>query len=136
MEQFEFSSQFDLNNFLQDLSRFRKTGFLHLSHGMIDKLSLLLPVQGTGLIALQAHPDQSYSFQLEGQGVNQGKSSEHHALLKGTKRSKKWMIDQLQWDDWNIYAELEESDERWKIPFLGLNIGESILLGLEGIYPQ
>lgn len=132
IEEFEFSSQFDLNAFLQDLSRFRKSGLFLLSHCMIDKLAHLLPVQGAGKISLQAQSDQNYSFQVEGKGIKQGKSAEHYALLKGSKQDKKWIIDQLQWDDWNAYAELQQTDERWKIPFLGLSIGQNVLLGLEG----
>ena len=131
-EQFNISSQFDLNTFLVDLCRFRKTGLFFLSHCLIDKLSLLLPMQGQGSISLQASPDQSYSFHLEGQQIKQKKSQEHHGILKGSKRGRKWIIDQFQWDDCDVYAELFQAEERWKIPFLGLHLGSSVLLGLEG----
>lgn len=132
IEQFEFISQFNLNTFFQDLTRFRKTGLFNLSHCVIDKLAFLLPISGRGAINLQAQSDQSYSFQFEGKGIKQGKSTEHYALLKGSKQDKKWIIDQLQWDDWSVFAELLQTGDRWKIPFLGLNIGQNVLLGLEG----
>lgn len=132
IDHFEFSSQFDVKDFLQDLTRFRKSGFLFLSHCMIDKLALFLPIHGQGSLSLQTEPDQSYSFQFEGKEIQQGDAEIHSALLKGRKREKKWIIDQFQWDDWNIYAELIDAGEKWKIPFLGLNLEEGFLLGLEG----
>ena len=132
IEQFEFRSQFNLGIFLQDLKLFRQTGLLFLSHSMIEKLSQSLPVEGQGLFAVHYYPHQSYAFQLEGSHIKQGNSSEHYGLLKGSKQDKKWMIDQLQWDDLNAYADLQQTADGWKIPFLGLKAGQTLLLGLEG----
>lgn len=136
ISQFEFRSQFDLQKFLQDLQCFRHSGFLFLSHRVIDKISQFLPVEGKGCLSLQYQPDQSYTYQLEGFNIKQENSNEHYALLKGSKHDKKWMIDQLQWDDWNVSAELHQLPEKWKIPFLGLKAGQTLLLGLEGEWLQ
>lgn len=132
IEQFELRSQFDLQRFLQDLQRFRQTGFLFLSHSVIDKISQFLPLEGKGLLALNYHPDQRYTYQLEGLNIKQENSPEHYGLIKGSKQDKKWIIDQLQWDEWNVSAELHQLPEKWRIPFLGLKVGQALLLGLEG----
>ncbi len=132
IEQFEFRSQFSLAVLLQDLKRFRQTGLLFLSHSLIDKMTQFLPIEGQGSCVIQSYPDQSYTYQLEGLHITRDASSEHHALLKGSKQDKKWIIEQLQWDDLTAYAELQQTTDKWKIPFLGLNDGQTLLLGLEG----
>ena len=132
VEEFEFKSTFDLNAFFKDLSRFKKCGLFFLSHTMLDKLPMILPLGGTGTISLQGKAEQSYDFQFEGNGIKRGKSHEHYAVLQGSKRAKKWIIDKIQWDDWNAYGEFQQEEKRWKIPFLGLNIGQNVLLALEG----
>jgi len=136
IEQFEFRSQFDLNLFLQDLRRFRQTGFLFLSHSVIDRLSQYLPLEGKGFLTLRYLPDHSYAFQLDGLDIKQENSSVHNGLLKGSKQDKKWIIDQLQWDEWNVSAELHQMEDKWRIPYLALKTGEALLLGLEGDWLQ
>ncbi len=132
LEQLEFRSEFDVGNLFHDLCSFRKTGFSFLSPNIIDKISQFLPLEGQGFCALHYHPDQSYTYQLEGRRIKQGNLSEHFGCLKGSKHEKKWIVDQLQWDDWNVYAELHQMEDKWKIPFLGLKVGQAVLLGLEG----
>lgn len=136
IEQLEFYSSFALDKLLLDLKRFRHTGFLFLSHSIIDKISQLLPLEGEGSLALNYQPDQSYTFHLEGSHIKQGNSSEHFGLIKGSKRDKKWIIDQAQWDDWGAYAELNQMVDKWRICSLGLKIGQTLLLGLEGDWLQ
>lgn len=136
IEQFEFTSQFDLEKLLQDLRLFRQTGLLFLSHSIIDKISQFSPVEGKGFLTIRYHPDQGYTYHLEGTHIKQEGSSEHFGFLKGSKQEKKWIIDQLQWDDWSIYAELHQAAEKWRIPFLGLKAGQALLLGLEGDWFQ
>jgi hypothetical protein len=136
LEQFTFRSQFDLGKFLQDLGHFRQTGLLFLSPGFLERISEFSLLKGEGLLDLRYQPDQNLTYHLEGSYIKQEDSSEHFGFLKGSKRDKKWIIDQLQWDDWNIYAELHQLPEKWRIPFLGLKAGQTILLGLEGDWLQ
>ena len=123
VEAFAFTSQFALKPLLSDLVKFKQSGFLIFSPSWIEKLT---PMDGKGSIAMHRLPDKSYAFQLE------GISQEHTFFLKGSLNDQKWMLDQLQWDDWKLYAELFQSENKWKIPFMGLSKGESLLLGLEG----
>lgn len=136
IEQLEFDSNFNLENLLQDLKRFRQTGLPFLSHSTIDKISQILPLEGEGSFALRYQPDQSFTYHLEGTQIKLCDSSEHYGLIKGSKQGKKWIIDQAQWDDWNAYAELHQMDEKWRIPFLGLKVGQTLLLGLDGDWLQ
>lgn len=136
IEELEFYSNFALDKLLHDLKRFRQTGFLFLSHSIIDKVSQFLPLEGKGSLALNYQPDQSYTFHLEGSHIKQGNSTEHFGLIKGSKREKKWIIDEAQWDDWSAYAELNQMVENWRISSLGLKIGETLLLGLDGDWLQ
>lgn len=136
VEQFEFRSQFDLSIFLQDLRRFRQTGFLFLSHNVIDRLSQYLPFEGKGFLTLKQMPDKTYSYQLEGLNIKKGDDEEHYGTLKGSKQDKKWIIDQLQWDEWNVSAELHQMPEKWRIPYLTLKVDQALLLGLEGEWLQ
>lgn len=132
VEKLEFRSQFNLGIFLEDMKRFRQTGLLFLSHGLIDKLSQFLPIEGDGSCTISYQSDQGYNYQLEGSHIKPGNSSEHFLLLRGSKQDKKWIIDQFQWDDLNAYAELRQTADKWKIPFLGLNVAQTLLLGLDG----
>lgn len=136
LEHLEFTSSFDFNHLLQDLNRFRHTGLFFVSHSIIDKIGTFLPLQAEGSLALNYRPDGSYSYLLEANHVKQGNSSEHFGLIKGSKQNKKWIIDQLQWDDWNAYGELLEMEDRWRIPSLGLKAGQTVLLGMDGEWLQ
>lgn len=115
VEQFELQSQFSVSHFLHDLARYIPGNFTPC---FFDK--------GIGELTVCLKPDESYSFQLE---VHHPL---HYGMLKLRKQNEKWLIDKLQWDDWNLYAELHQLENRWKIPFFGLNIKDTLLLGLEG----
>lgn len=132
IEKFEFGSQFDMGIFLKDLHRFHRTGILCLSDRIISKLSEFLPADGCGTLSLRRQSDHSTFFQFEGLRLKKEDSSEHHCFVKGYKLNKKWAIEQLQWDQWNAYADFEQEGDQWKIPFLGLKIENCLLLGLEG----
>jgi len=95
-----------------------------------------LPLKGEGKFILCSQPDRSYLYQLEGSQLQLNDSLKHYGLIKGSKQNKKWTIEQAQWDDWNAYAELHQEDKKWHIPFLGLKIGQTLLLGLEGDWLQ
>ena len=132
VEMLKFSSKFDIGKFLQDLQRFRRTGLLFLSHGVIERIAQFLPVEGDAYLELDLRPDQMYSFHCQGSGIKQGGSKEISAVLKGCKQGKKWLVDQLSWDDWSLSFELHQAPEKWRIPFLGLKVGSDVLLGLDG----
>jgi hypothetical protein len=114
------------------MARFRRSGLFFLSPIVIDKISEFIPVNGEGLLNLSYEPALGCAFHLQGSLIKQGDSTEHFAFLKGRKLGKKWLIDQLQWDDWSLYAELHQASDRWEIPFLGMKGGDALLLGLKG----
>lgn len=132
VERLEFHSSFDLSELLKDLKRFRQTGLFFISHSLMDKILQFQPIEGRGTLGLDYQPNRGLSFQLEGSQIKCGGGEEHHGLLKGNKKDKKWIVDQIQWDEWSAYAELQQMDHQWRIPFLGLKIGDALLLGMDG----
>lgn len=133
VEQLECRAQLDLEQLICDLCRFKFCGLPYLSHGAIQKIALYPPVRGKGSLSFWLHPDRSVAFHLEAAEMKLGQSEvAHTALLKGSYREKKWTIDQLQWDEWGAYAEVHPMDDKWRFPFIGLKMGQALLLGLEG----
>lgn len=137
LEHLELHSIFDVGQIREDLQKFRQTGLFCFSPQFLEQLASLDHIEGQGTLSLKYDPgDQIYSYQLEGQKLKQG-DDEHSGFLKGHKQDKKWVIDHLKWDEWNLYAEIQQEEEKWKIPFLGLNAEDSLLIGLEGeFYPD
>lgn len=133
IEQLDFQSTFNLAQVLGDLKRFRQTGLWGLSHTMIDKISQFSPLEGEGMLGLKYGSDQICHYHLQGSHIRGGNDTrDHFSMIKGSKQEKKWIIDQIQWDDWSAYAELHQTDQKWRIPFLGLKVGEVLLLGMDG----
>jgi hypothetical protein len=109
LHQLEFHSEFAIGQLLRDVQQFRQTGLGCLSPRLIERLACLLPLEGQGSFSLNYDAlDQSYHYQLAADHLQQGESS-HEAFVKGRKQDKKWMIDQLSWDGWNVYAELQQN---------------------------
>lgn len=132
IEKFEWSSQFDIVKCLHDLQCFRQTGIFCLTDHFLNNLSQFIPSEGRGFIAIRLGADQNYNFQLEGSDIKTEDLTIHHGFIKGAKQDKKWMIEQIKWDQWHAYAEFEQTDEKWRIPFFCLNLEDRLLLGLEG----
>lgn len=132
VERLEFHSSFDLSDLLRDLKRFRQTGLFFISHSLMDKILQFQPIEGGGALDVDYQLNRGLSFQLEGSQIKYGGGEEHHGLLKGNKKDRKWIVDQIQWDEWSAYAELQQMDHQWRIPFLGLKIGDALLLGMDG----
>lgn len=132
-DSFSFKSNFELAEFFQDLTQFKQTGLYCFSHSFLNKLAQFDLLNGK--IALNIHFDpisQNFHFFIDGKELKGISTDPHHCLIKGHKLDKKWVIDHLQWDDITAHAELQPEQGYLKIPFLGLNDGHSLLMGLEG----
>jgi hypothetical protein len=133
IETLHFLSRFDLQTLIKDLHRFRCPGFLFLTPALLEQLSKESLIDGEGTMILGYEPlDHHFSYHLEAVRSGNKYESKPFAKLSGRKLEKKWLVDQLQWNDWTAYAELQHEADKWKIPFLGLNGGEDFLIGLEG----
>lgn len=130
---FQLKSQFDLGKLREDLLLFRNTGLYGLSHSFLDKVSQAGALDGQ--IKLDVFFDtekQSYCFQADGNVLKGNPPEPHRCVLQAHKLEKKWIIDHLQWDKITAHAEIQPEHDHIRIPFLGLNDGNSLLLGLEG----
>ena len=74
------------------------------------------------------------AYHATGEGVSIGDYRFKKCSLHGKKSGDVWAIDQLLLDDISIAADLVRMPTAWKANFLGLRIGESMLVGMEGEY--
>lgn len=133
LQAFDFESQFGFGQVVQDLCRFKESGLLCFSPSMIGRLDRLGTMEGMVEIALHYDPVEKCSeYKLETQDLRFSSGPLHTGLLKGKKRDKRWMIEHVQWDQYNSFADLHQMPDKWKINFFGLNDGESLVVGLEG----
>ncbi len=137
LEHLDLHSVFDVEQLRGDLQKFRRTGLGCLSAQFLEQIASLDGLEGKGSLSLAYDPsEQAYRYQVEGFQLKQG-DQEHSGFLKGHKQGKKWVVDHLKWDQWSVYAEIQQEEDKWKIPFLGVNAEEALLLGLEGeFYPD
>lgn len=138
IEMLDLQFEFQLATLLRDLQRFSRTGLFFLSRSLLKDLNDLKTAEGDFKVDL--HYDNNTSlltYNAESQDLAVGKHKFKKCLLQGKKKDKTWIIDQLQLDDLSFAADLTSSDDHWKINFLGVRYGKSLLLGLEGEYsPQ
>ncbi len=122
VEELSIQAEFDVGPLLRDLQGF------HSLLGRFDQMVSFSPsIQGRGAFSLDYHPfDHSYDYKIE--------IPELGGILKGRWQHHQWIIDRLEWKEWALYAEVEQKSDHWRIPFLGLQWGKALLLGLEGTY--
>ncbi len=131
----EVKFQFQLNSLLRDLQSFSKTGLLGLSRHFLNELQSLQTASGLFDVSMSySDLNALFSYQIIGKeiSVKDMQFTEFH--FNGSKKDNAWIIDQLQLDDITIAAELAHQNTHWNINFLGLQVGDALLLGLKGEY--
>lgn len=124
-----------LDSLLQDLQRFSRTGLLFLSRDLLEELNDLKSANGFFCFDLDYdHHTSLFTFRATGEEVVIGKHHFHTCLLEGRNKDNIWAIDQLHLDELSFAANLAHVDDNWKIDFLGIRYGKSILVGMEGTY--
>lgn len=129
----QLKAPIDFTSLLPDLACLSRTGllvgFLHVPKERVAFEHL----QGQAVLEINySHSLDLLSYQLIGKEISWAQKKYQNFLLKGKKQSKKWIIDQLRLDKLSLYAEIEYRPDQWKVDFLGLSYGKSLLLGLEG----
>lgn len=133
IDKMEFRASLDFGALCRDLCKFKKTGIGWIHAECIKKLEDISKIEGEGILSVRLNPfDRFCYFDLSGHYGDLDGSEVRLVHLKGRKKERKWFLDELRWGDWSFYAEFEPGDDRWKIPFLGISLPESILLGMEG----
>lgn len=132
---FALELDFQLNTLLHDLQRFSRTGFFFLSRGLLKELNDLKSAGGDFNLKLHYDAAQSeLNYLVLGDHVRFSENFFDKLVLNGQKRGKKWSIDQFQLDDISFAVDFVKEDTYAKINFLGLRLGSSLLLGMEGDY--
>lgn len=126
---------FGLKTLLHDLQRFSRTGLFFLSRNLLKELNELKAADGTFKVDLGYDNNQALlTYRAEGTDITVGPYQFHQFFLAGRKKASTWTIDQLQFDNVSLAADILKDDEVWKVNFLGARFGKSLLLGLEGEY--
>jgi hypothetical protein len=117
-----------------DLSRFAKSGFFFASSKEVEALK---DWDANGKIRGNVNFDPKnggYQFAMRSEGLAFNEVPLENFTLNGKKLNEKWMIDQFQMGKLSIAADMVQLEKEWKLSFLGLRMGESILMGLEGSF--
>lgn len=137
VEHFDLNLDFKLNTLLHDLQRFSRSGLFFLSRNLIKELNDLKTAGGD--FSLDFHYDDkntSLAYQLEGEKIAIGPYQFNTVSLNGRKHKEHWYLDQLQLDNLGFAAELLRTADSWIINFLGVQYGQSLLMGMEGEYKE
>lgn len=132
---FKLDCLLSLKTILQDLQTLGRTGLIPLPESLKKKFDETAKAEGEFKISLNYDANgSSFSYHASGDKLAFGSHQFKKCSLHGKKKNSTWAIDQLQLDDLSIAADVMRLSNSWKINFLGLRAGESLLIGMEGEY--
>ncbi|MEI8365129.1 MAG: hypothetical protein WCF65_01805 [Parachlamydiaceae bacterium] len=143
VEMLQLEFEFQLDTMLADLQKFSRTGLMFLSRSWIKEINDITSAGGKFNAALNYDGNSSVmSYQLSGDDIFLGSqestqetvSRYKQFLLVGKKKDNLWSVDQMQFDDTSLAFDILKEGALWNINFLGMRIGNSLLLGMEGQY--
>lgn len=133
LDHFKLGGNLHLSSFLQDLRKLAPAKISFLSDDLIEELKRIMPSKGELSFGLNFEGEnETLGFKLEGKQLAILDLQFKDFLLKGSKRRERYVIDQFQLDDLSLSAELIEQQNGWDVNFLGLRLGEGLLLGMDG----
>lgn len=126
-----------LASWIRTLQRFSSTGLGRFSRHFLKEVKSLEEISGEIAAELEfTAEDALLTYQLTGKGIAFNKHAYPDCLLKGQMKDATWTIDELLWDGLSGTAAFHRHGEAWRVHFLGLRWGSS-LLGIEGdFYPE
>lgn len=135
IQEFRLIADFKLATLFQDLQRFSRTGFLFFSRHSLKQLNDMKKAAGTFKIDVKYdHKQSRLDYQVIGQEVAIDSYTFDNVVLEGKKTDDTWIIDQLVMDNVSIAADILHKPGSWFINFLGVKLGNSVLMGLQGEY--
>lgn len=137
VELFNLNFQARLSTLLHDVKRFSRTGLLFLSEPLLQKLHEIQLASGNFQINVGYDGGTArFFYQFSGQNVTFEDYQFKQVLMQGYKLQNQWMIEQLQLDQLSLSANFTKQEMDWKIHFLGIRYGKSLLAGLEGEFKE
>lgn len=135
VDHFKIELGLRLDTILYDLQLASRTGMFFLSPTLVSGLNNLRMANGELEIHLNYDDKTStLAYHATGEGVSIGDYKFKKCSLHGKKNGDIWAIDQLLLDDVSVAADLVRQPAAWKANFLGVRVGESMLVGMEGEY--
>lgn len=124
-----------LSTLLHDLQTLSHSGVFFLSDRIQQQVNALKSAKG------DFHFDFNYdegtaifSYDAVGRDIEAGAVAYQECRLNGKVKDDHWIVDQFKLDEMSLAAEIVKSEKQWKINFLGLQYGKSLLMGMEGEY--
>ncbi|MEC7838850.1 MAG: hypothetical protein VX777_02285 [Chlamydiota bacterium] len=135
VEEFQLDLKLRLSTLFNDLKRVSRTGIFFLPEVLIQELNKIDVANGDFRINLNySETKDLFSYDAMGNDIKIGPYNYETVLFNGTLKDRVWSIDQLSFDDLSVAAEILRKEKSWRVNFLGLRSGNSILMGLEGEY--
>lgn len=137
IDNFHLELELSLNTLLHDLQSASRTGLFCLPPMLQTELNELKTAKGN--FAVNLHYDaksSTFGYHAIGENAEIGHYHYKKCALHGSKKNCTWSIDQLVLDNLTMATDLTRLATGWKIDFLGLRFGESLLVGLEGEYRE
>lgn len=135
VELFHLDFNFNLRTLLQDLQRFTRTGFFFLSRNLLKEINDIQFAQGDFKVNLQYEGQKGMLvYNVIGSNAAIDNHTTQQFLFNGKKKESTWIIDQLQFDQVSLAADILKDNDSWNVNFLAARIGKSLLLGMEGQY--
>lgn len=130
IENLELESSFKVKQLFQTAGLFHSFDFLNIPKKHLEGLS---DVEGDAVLNLTFNGQKGlFEFALQARDVTYQDYAFREVNFSGYNRGEKWTIEQLQFDDVSIAAELTKIEDLIRFDFLGARFGEMALVGLEG----
>jgi len=132
---FKLDFNFRLYTLFKDLQRVSRSGIFFFPVDLLEEFNNLKEAYGDFSVKLSYDQNTaSFRYGFEGKNIEFLSHSFDIFQLTGKVRDRTWAIDQLRLDDISVAAEVMRLTDSWRVNFLGLRRGESLLLGLDGDY--
>lgn len=135
IKRFSMDVSIPINTLINDLTLVSRSGLIHLPQRIKNELNN--PQKTNGELEISLNYDShagAAAFHITGENVSLNDYHFDKCSLHGKQNGDVWTIDQLLLDDISLAADLRRLSNSWKANFIGIRMGEALLLGLEGDY--
>lgn len=128
------TSKVDANQLIHDLDRFGSSEIFWISKKNLTELKKI-DAKGEFQVNLGFDGTRSiFEFNVQGRGIDFLTYKFEEINFNGYNRDDRWIVEQLQMDQLSVSAELTKHEENLKVDFLGIRLGDAVLIGLDGAY--